>query len=119
MMAAASVARAPTASTRPGAPVPVLVAFVLAVTTGCGDGHTAAPEQPGTSVEPLEPNGAEVIEGRARVVDGDTLDIGDKRIRLPGMDAPERHQQCLDSQGRPSACGRAATDFVEAMVAGA
>ena len=59
-----------------------------------------------------------MIKGDARVVDGDTLDIGDERIRLAGMDAPEQFQQCLDSQGGLSTCGRAATDFVEAMVAG-
>ena len=130
MMAALMFARSSAASTRPGKFVPVLAAFLLAVTTGCGGGNTVAPDQPSTSVEPstpvepaepvesAEPNGAEVIEGDARVVDGDTLDIGDERVRLAGMDAPERYQQCLDSQGRPSACGRAATDFVEAMVAG-
>ncbi|MEL6794848.1 MAG: thermonuclease family protein, partial [Pseudomonadota bacterium] len=28
--------------------------------------------------------------GTARVIDGDTLDIGDTRYRLHGIDAPER-----------------------------
>ena len=33
---------------------------------------------------------ADLIVGPARVVDGDTLAIGDERIRIIGIDAPER-----------------------------
>ncbi|MEL7463892.1 MAG: thermonuclease family protein [Pseudomonadota bacterium] len=32
--------------------------------------------------------------GTARVIDGDTLDIGDTRYRIHGIDAPERGQRC-------------------------
>jgi endonuclease YncB( thermonuclease family) len=35
---------------------------------------------------------AETVVGPARVVDGDTLDIGATRIRLFGIDAPEGGQ---------------------------
>ncbi len=34
------------------------------------------------------------VSGQARVVDGDTLEIGGTRIRLFGIDAPERLQGC-------------------------
>jgi endonuclease YncB( thermonuclease family) len=34
------------------------------------------------------------IQGPARVVDGDTLVINDERIRLYGVDAPEKAQVC-------------------------
>ena len=44
-----------------------------------------------------------------RVVDGDTLMAGRERIRLAGIDAPERGQLCRRSDGQSWACGAAAT----------
>ena len=44
-----------------------------------------------------------------RVVDGDTLVAGRERIRLAGIDAPERGQLCRRSDGQNWACGAAAT----------
>jgi endonuclease YncB( thermonuclease family) len=35
---------------------------------------------------------AEQITGYARIIDGDTIDVGRRRIRLHGIDAPEMHQ---------------------------
>jgi endonuclease YncB( thermonuclease family) len=32
---------------------------------------------------------ADLVEGRAFVIDGDTIKINDERIRLHGIDAPE------------------------------
>jgi endonuclease YncB( thermonuclease family) len=56
------------------------------------------------------------ITGKSRVVDGDTLDVGNRRIRLAGIDAPERAQQCTDAAQQPSPCGETArrtlADFV-------
>ena len=40
-----------------------------------------------------------------RMIDGDTLDLGGERIRLFGIDAPERGQSC-----GPLDCGKAATE---------
>ena len=37
---------------------------------------------------------AETLSGYARVVDGDTLKIGDDYVRLYGIDAPEKAQAC-------------------------
>jgi endonuclease YncB( thermonuclease family) len=46
------------------------------------------------------------ITGPARVVDGDTIRIGDTRIRLWGIDAVERDQTCQGKDGETYECGR-------------
>jgi len=56
------------------------------------------------------------IQGTARVVDGDTLDIGVVRIRLHGIDAPEAGQACRQANGRSWRCGTAATDRLAQLV---
>ncbi len=50
---------------------------------------------------------AETLSGPARVVDGDTLFVAGERIRLHGIDAPEKDQTC-SIDGRDWACGIAA-----------
>lgn len=64
-------------------------------------------------------NVLKTIEGKARVVDGDTLEIAGLRIRLEGIDAPERGQTCnrawLPLQWR---CGRSATRALRRLVSG-
>src|ERR1700736_3905621 len=57
-----------------------------------------------------------VIIGRARVIDGDTVDIAGARIRLKGIDAPELEQTCTDRRGEEWACGKAATRELRAHV---
>lgn len=49
----------------------------------------------------------ETISGAARVVDGDSLEIGSHRIRLEGMDAPELGQMCMRGAAEYP-CGREA-----------
>lgn len=41
-----------------------------------------------------DPAAREVMAGGARILDGDTLDLDGQRIRLYGIDAPEREQTC-------------------------
>lgn len=48
---------------------------------------------------------AETLSGPARVVDGDTLELGKERIRLFGIDAPESKQLCKNNRGNDYACG--------------
>jgi endonuclease YncB( thermonuclease family) len=49
---------------------------------------------------------ADVIAGRASVIDGDTIEIRGERIRFFGIDAPEMGQQCTDGEGCSSAAAR-------------
>jgi len=58
--------------------------------------------------------GAQQINGLARVVDGDTLAIDGTRVRLFGIDAPERGQPCLDRGD----CGAEATAYLVRLVDG-
>jgi endonuclease YncB( thermonuclease family) len=58
------------------------------------------------------------LTGRARVIDGDSLDLGGERIRIYGIDAPEGRQTCNDLAGRPYACGREASRALAAAIAG-
>ncbi len=56
--------------------------------------------------------GAQEIRGSARVVDGDTLAIGDARVRLFGIDAPERGQPCRDGGD----CGARAGSHLQSLI---
>jgi endonuclease YncB( thermonuclease family) len=51
---------------------------------------------------------SESLSGQASVVDGDTIQIHGRRIRLFGMDAPEAVQTC-EANGRENRCGEAAS----------
>ena len=56
--------------------------------------------------------------GRAVVIDGDTLDVGGIRVRLEGIDAPERAQSCHQGNGSRWPCGRRATRELRRLVKG-
>jgi endonuclease YncB( thermonuclease family) len=57
------------------------------------------------------------LEGRARVVDGDTLELAGQKVRLFGIDAPELDQVC-DQGGVAWACGAAEREMLAGLVAG-
>jgi len=57
-----------------------------------------------------------IIEGPGRVVDGDTLDVGQTRVRLEGIDAPETAQTCRTATGEIWACGKVSAAFLRALV---
>ena len=59
------------------------------------------------------------IIGRAVAIDGDTIDVGGKRVRMQGIDAPERAQECADSAGELWPCGQAATAALRELILGA
>jgi endonuclease YncB( thermonuclease family) len=82
---------------RPG-PAAALLAF----------GLLALPAQ----ARPAEPI---VLQGQARVIDGDTLVLEGARIRLHGVDAPELRQRCEADDGTLWPCGRHAAAMLAAM----
>lgn len=63
------------------------------------------------------PGHAQLVSGSARAVDGDTLELSGKRIRLYGIDAPESDQTC-EKEGTSWACGQVATQQLSALVEG-
>jgi endonuclease YncB( thermonuclease family) len=58
---------------------------------------------------------ATAITGPARIIDGDTLEMGTTRIRLHAVDAFEGQQPC-QRNGEAWRCGAAATRQLEALV---
>lgn len=65
------------------------------------------------------PSLAQTVSGHANVVDGDTLLIGETRIRLNAVDAPETDQTCLDAKRSAFACGVVVRDRLRAKIGNA
>ena len=65
----------------------------------------------------LEHFAATDISGAMRVVDGDSLALDKRRLRLKGIDAPELKQRCMkDAWEYP--CGVEAATFLRGLVSG-
>ena len=60
---------------------------------------------------------ASPLWGIGRAADGDTLTVGETRVRLFGIDAPEFGQSCTRG-GREWACGAAAAEELAKLVTG-
>lgn len=50
-----------------------------------------------------------------RVIDGDSLEIGERQIRLDGIDAPEFTQICQTTDGKDYKCGIKALHYLEKL----
>lgn len=64
-------------------------------------------------------SGQAVVSGMIHVIDGDTFDVGQTRVRLHGIDAPENTQTCIGNDGLDWACGAWVSDQVRAGFQGA
>lgn len=51
-----------------------------------------------------------------RVVDGDSLEINNTRIRIDGIDAPEFFQTCQDANGKNYDCGQEAKQHLQDLI---
>ena len=60
---------------------------------------------------------ASTPEGRASVIDGDSLIVAGVEVRLQGIDAPEARQTCT-RQGRDWDCGREASRRLAGLLRG-
>ncbi|HTU09715.1 MAG TPA: thermonuclease family protein [Allosphingosinicella sp.] len=94
--------------------VPVLVAVGLAL-AGRSPASGDIPALPGEAKTGRADRRIDDA-GAVQVVDGDTLRIGATRIRLHGIDAPERAQSCTGANGRRYACGRQATEALSRLI---
>jgi len=56
------------------------------------------------------------IIGPARIIDGDTLQIGQTKIRLLGIDTPESTQHCAHRDGNSYRCGEIAGNRLRELV---
>ena len=52
-----------------------------------------------------------LFASHVNVVDGDTIKLGDVKIRFSGIDAPEINQTCVASEGKV-ACGKISKDIL-------
>lgn len=57
------------------------------------------------------------VVGQASVIDGDTIDIHARRVRLFGIDAPESRQLCREASGKSYRCGALAANELAGFIA--
>lgn len=67
--------------------------------------------------EPTRDKPPSALAGIARVVDGDTINIRGRAIRLDGIDAPETKQTC-ELNGQTYSCGVKATEALITLLGG-
>ena len=91
-------------------------ALLLLLLVGCSAAETAGADAPAPPAQAGTP--APGPAGSARVIDGDTLALAGRRIRLHGIDAPERGQACGGRAVPRWDCGAAAAEALAGLAAG-
>lgn len=59
---------------------------------------------------------AQTIQGGARIIDGDTIEVAGAKIRLHGIDAPELGQNCKGVNGAIWDCGKVASNQLRLFI---
>ena len=93
------------------------LSLLIAVSTILVIGLSAIPHSPSSSAKDSKASFS--ISGNlhiTHITDGDSLRSGKLRIRLFGVDAPERKQKCTNSDGRQWDCGIAAQEALTKLV---
>ena len=62
------------------------------------------------------PSFCKEIRGKPIIIDGDTIKIANERIRLYGIDAPEKNQICIGLSGESYNCGLSSTRFLKVLI---
>ena len=57
-----------------------------------------------------------IKSSEVRIIDGDTIVLDDKKIRLHGIDTPEIRQKCKDSNSKTYHCGVRAKEELENII---
>jgi endonuclease YncB( thermonuclease family) len=55
--------------------------------------------------------------GRASIIDGDTIELNEERIRLNGIDAPETAQRCRNENGKAYRCETVPAEALDRLLA--
>ena len=61
---------------------------------------------------------AKEIYGNARIIDGDSIEINNKKIRFLGIDAFEKNQECFRKDGTKYKCGKSAISNLSMIISG-
>lgn len=70
------------------------------------------------TLEPADRGGGGPAAGYAKLVDGDSLFVGGREVRLQGIDAPEGRQTCTTRDGKSWPCGEEARRQLARLVDG-
>lgn len=66
----------------------------------------------------FNPNNYPAVSGVAKVINGDTIELRGRYLKLFGVAAPISNQTCADSRGRSYACGQEAARWLKSWISG-